>query len=497
MTRWHVDTVRRRSREQRDSGQPIVLIEKQRQRQVVVQCCRRAQSHGVRSGMPLVQATALLPAGQGCIAPFEPETSRRSLHRLAVWAQRFSPLVAVDDSTERPDTLLLDVTGCDRVWSGEASLLHAVADSMRLLSIEARVTIAPTIGCAWAVARFGSSDTSIVSGDGVRTAIRDLPLESLRIDPEICAQCRAIGLDRIAHLWDLPRSTIPARFGEQPLLRLDQALGQAIEVIRPIRPVPPARRERTFEGPTDRLEAVEIILQQLLEELCSDLATRECGVRILRIELVRSDLDPLHTQITLGRPSRDPQHIWKLIRPKVERANLGFGVEGVSVHAPQIGRITHDQLLHDTQDREPDDHQFQAMLDTLRNHLGNHRVVRPMLRESYIPERACAWVEDATARRSEDRREPVPRERPTLLLPSPEPATVLVLNPDGPVHRLTWRGEEHRINSCIGPERIEGEWWRGHRSTRDYFAVRTDQGQWLWLARAIDRKRWFVHGIWA
>ena len=501
MPRWHIDSTRRRDREPRDRKRPMVLFEKRRQRQVVVQCCRRAQRFGVRDGMPLVQAKALLPDAETRIVAFDAQRSRRSLRRLAVWAQRFSPLVAIDDATERPDALLLDVTGCERVWSGERSLAIAAADGMRRLRIEARVAIAPTIGCAWAAAHFGTEDVIVIPDDAAHDLLMRLPLEALRIEPDTCAQFRAIGIESVASLQDLPRSTVPARFGEQPLLRLDQALGQAIEVIRPIRPVPPARRSRTFEGPTDRIESIEVVLQQLLEELCCEIAARECGVRTLDIELSRSDLTPLHMRITLGRPSRDATRIWKLIRPKVERANLGFGVEGVGLHARSVGRMAHDQLLHSADDPGSDrvlcDRALHVMLDTLRNHLGDHRVVRPVLRESHLPERACAWIGDAAAVSGQHPTPSILRERPTVLLSPPEPASVIVLNPDGPVSRITWRGEDTRVTSCIGPERIEGEWWRGHRSIRDYFAVRTDRGRWIWLTRSLDHGRWFVHGLWA
>ncbi len=76
---------------------------------------------------------------------------------------------------------------------------------------------------------------------------------------------------------------------------------------------------------------------------------------------------------------------------------------------------------------------------------------------------------------------------------------MIALTPDGPVHRVAWRGGESIAVGCSGPERIAGEWWRSNAAarTRDYFVVDLDDGRRLWLARSIERGTWFVHGVWA
>ena len=90
-----------------------------------------------------------------------------------------------------------------------------------------------------------------------------------------------------------------------------------------------------------------------------------------------------------------------------------------------------------------------------------------------------------------------PGDRPTLLFDRPFPAEVIALTPDGPVHRVSWNGEDLVVLACFGPERIGGEWWRARDATRDYFAVCVEDGRWLWLVRGIEGGRWFVHGVWA
>jgi protein ImuB len=57
------------------------------------------------------------------------------------------------------------------------------------------------------------------------------------------------------------------------------------------------------------------------------------------------------------------------------------------------------------------------------------------------------------------------------------------------------RGNVHELKHVIGPERISGEWWRGHFKTRDYFDVEDQSGQRFWIFRVGETGKWFVQGM--
>ncbi|MEM1330115.1 MAG: DNA polymerase Y family protein [Planctomycetota bacterium] len=490
----------------------MLLSSHERQRRIVARCCARARAAGVRTGMALAQARALFDVSP-VIDAYDPVGDRVALRRLAAWSQRFTPVAAMDDASEEPDGLLLDVTGCERVWKGEGRLATAVAQGLGSLGFVSRVAIGPSFGCVWAVSRFGDQPACIIEPGGARDAIARLPVQGLRLADDAVRHLDEVGIGRVGELLELPRRTLPVRFGEQILLRLDQALGQAIETIEPVRVLPPPAMERIFDGPTDRVEAIELTVRDLLGELCAELQRRCCGARRIEFELVRSDLGPEPLSITLGRPSRDEKHLFTLARPKLERAHLGFGVEAVRVRARLVGRIRHEQAeaLAVGRGVAPSEAEraCDGLLDTLRNRLGTGRVLHAALCASHLPERA--FVMQSTEQGQSD---PAvgggsPMDRPSVLFARPVPAEVIALTPDGPVHRVSWvgggRGVEHAITSCVGPERIAGEWWRAaigaEDRVRDCFAVRTEGGAWLWLVRRIGHDaghgRWFVHGVWA
>lgn len=456
--------------------------------------------------MDLTHAQALIPGGGARVAPATPQRDRAALEALAVWALRFSPVVAPDPS----DGLLIDITGCGHLFRSESRLVQRLAERLHRLGFAARVASAPTVGGAWALARFGPVDVVVVSPDRLRAALAELSMPALRLDPDAVEAMAAIGIERIAHVLDLPRASLPARFGPDVLRRLDQALGAMPEGIDPVRPIDPPSAERIFDGPTTQLEAVQVTARELLEELVQQLHRRECGARRIDVVLDRADAPPIRLALTLARPNRNARHLGRLLAPRLERVNLGFGVERVTITAARTGQLRHEQSTCWPGGVVADHHEPDAAIgeltDVLANRLGAGRVLRADLTESHLPERVVRLVPAAGDERP---RQPVPAlkdaDRPSVLFDPPEPVQVVSLTPDGWPVRVTWRGADSKVIASLGPERVGQEWWRigggggggGGRDTRVYFKAQTQAGRWLWLFREARGGRWFIHGEWA
>lgn len=516
-----IDLSQRRDRRlQRTPPDCILLISPSSRGQIISHCCERAAQEGVRPGLTLSQARAVFPATAFPtnirVEEHDPERDKKALAALAVVAQSLSPITSVDE----PDGLLADVTGCARVFENEEGLIRAAKSRFADLGFRVRAAIAPTYTCAQAAARFGRKP--IIPDGAQREALSWLPVRALRCDPRTEQALQEVGLDTIGQVLSLPRSVLPARFGEELLFRIDQALGHAIETIDPVHATDPIHIEQMFEGPTDQFEAIQFIVRDLLSQLCDRLQQQESGTARMLLRLERSDDEPLTLRFALSTPTRDLKHLWSLIRPRLERANLGFGVEAISITSTRSIRIEHRQkeCWQDERSSRESEVSRAAWMDAMVNRLGVDRVVAARPTESYVPERAAkrqaAKLPGSHRARSERDAANASQNvatwkfdhvrtsspRPSLILHPPESALITALSPDGPVINIRWRGLDHPVSLSIGPERIEPEWWRTDRApdaSRDYFRVQDSQGRWLWLFRQHEGGggRWFVHGVWA
>lgn len=508
--------------EERQSRHSVILLTAQiHGRDIIARRCERAAALGIVEGMDLAHARSLLPTGT--IVHLEAHRIDRelqALHALACWALRYSPLSAPDP----PDGLWLDITGTQRVHRSESRLIRNASAAAARLGFANRVATASTFGCAWAVARFGPRDLARVPDGCERQALADLPTAALRLENETIFGFEEIGITSIRHVLDLPRSSLASRFGAEVIDRIDQALGQMFEQIDPLRPQPPPRVELLFDGPTDQWESIEAAAKQTLEQLIVQLTQRERGVRRLDVQLLRPLSEPEQLAIDLSRASRSIRHLWSLLHSRLERVDLTAGIEGVILTASRTARLRHEQTSSESLGGRSDMASSRAwgeLVDTLVQRLGADRVRRIEPVESHLPE-SCFRQTSVMEPGAKAMASMTSADRPTLLLPSPEPVEVTALTPDGPVMTIRWRGQWRQVIACVGPERLGPEWWRwrtmqGEASTnaqrrhiapllvqcreappdRDYFALQTETGRWMWVCRQVGTRRWFVHGQWS
>jgi len=56
---------------------------------------------------------------------------------------------------------------------------------------------------------------------------------------------------------------------------------------------------------------------------------------------------------------------------------------------------------------------------------------------------------------------------------------------------LFWRGQ---IRLLVGPERIQGQWWK-KPTARDYFLAQRQDAVRLWIFHDLHNDQWYVQGI--
>lgn len=456
-----------------------------------------ARSAGIQAGARLTDMRALCPDLR--IAPADPEGDRKALAQLALWARRFCPWTASDDSAPgTPEGLVMDITGTPHLWGDEFGMLDAMRRAFVALGHKALIAFAPTWGAAWALSRHNPGRIIHEAGETY-----PLPVTALRLTPPTVLLLRRLGLKTVGDLARLPRITLARRFTrhertDHPLLRLDQLTGRLAEPISA--PHPPAR----FRVEARLAEAVQDPtphLADLCTTLCRDLAAAARGARSLRLSVWRTDGEMRWIEAGTATPNRDPDHIGFLFRERLEWIDPGFGFDLIELAAPETEPFAPAQ--RDLAGQSDDSRDLPRLIDRLGARFGPDRLSRPALRNSHIPERSLTEIGvNASAPALA-----VPaQDRPVRILNPPEEVRVLYAVPEGPPVQFQWRGRPTRILRWQGPERIAPEWWLDRPGTRlrDYYKIEDEDGRRLWLYReglAGDGRgaapQWFVQGVFA
>lgn len=445
-----------------------------------------AEQEGIAPGMSLADARTLYPGL--AVEPVDCAADTAFLKHLARWCRQFTPVVALSP----PDGLLLDVTGCARLFRGEANLMAAIGARTLDLGIEARTGLADTPGAAWAIAHYGTSGTIAEPGRG-REFIKHLPVAALRLDASTIATLKRLGLDQISSLLPLPSSAIARRFGKASLSRLRQALGTEPEPLDPL-PFRPAFTARMgFPEPIALSDDVKASLEILTARLCQRLQRERLGCRRLVFTIHRVDGSTQAITAGTSEAVAKPEHLTFLIEEHLDELDAGFGIEKVEVRMPVIeprGPVAL-QLTHAAEPVA-----LPALIDRLGNRIGFDNVLRFAPADSHIPERAFSANAAAYCGAETNTWPELPR--PLRLLQHPQPLDRMTAK------SFSLHGREHEIRHREGPERIMPEWWwddpKWLSGPRDYWRIEDGGGQRLWIYRTPHislqaKTRWYLHGV--
>ena len=513
-----------------DPDRPFVLIDSSGKGLRIAALNEAAEAAGLVLGEPLADARA--KAGDLQVHAVEPAADDAALRRLALWATRYTPTASPWSAENGADGFFLDIEGAAHLFGGEEKLLGDLSARLeKNFGLPARIAVAGTPGAAWALSRFHAARSYILPCDREAEALTPLPIEALRLSPEICAPLRRLGFKTIGALLDKPRAPFAARFPAELLSRIDQALGRRDEPLVPVVAPPIYHSLRYLIEPVITQEAVVALARRLMQTLTHVLTRDDAGARGLRLSLYRVDGAVETIDVALTLPTRNVSHVARLLDLKLEAQSAmrdtGFGFEAIGLAVTRAEPMTAQQTefaihphaevatasatsveasyRHPSQD--DDIERYAALIDTLRQRLGPQSVRWFAPVASHIPERAEMFSIAAEPHRSWPETEQ--NSRPLLLLPNAEPTEVVALIPDGPPRRFRWRGVTYEVTGAQGPERIASEWWRnhnGHRSvepTRDYYLVEDADGHRFWLYREglYEREtaaaRWFMHGLFA
>lgn len=449
-----------------DEATACALVDGPANRPLIGRVNAAAAAAGVRRGLSVAGARALLPALQ--VRPYQTAQVAAALQQLAAMAYGFSSQVVPD----APDALLLEVGASLQLFGGWPRLERALRVQLLALGNAHRIAVAPTPLGAQLLAR-SQDGMALQSVEQLEHALGRIALDDCGLPSRLVERLGAMGLRHLRELFRLPRPELARRSGKELLLWLDQLRGQAPDPRSLYEPPDRFASHMDFDFGIETVQGLQFPLKRLCTELSTFLLARDGGV--LRFELVFRHEDQPETRLAVGlrRAAREAGDLFEFARGRLERVALPAACVSFGLLAEDLPPFAPERRdLFDPTPRGQLD--FEGLVERLRARLGDTAVRGLSLYPDHRPERAFRIAESTPTAEASD---PAIPPRPIWLLPQPMPL----------------RG---RVRRLLGPlERIETGWWDGFDVRRDYAVAELDSGQYAWLFRpAGSDDGWMVHG---
>ncbi|MCB1693280.1 MAG: DNA polymerase Y family protein [Pseudomonadales bacterium] len=471
-----------------DADKPAVVVERAR----VCRLNAAAIDLGILPGNNMDTAYTL---SEHVIA-FERDTQKetRALSQLAGWAYQFTPNVSI----KSPDSLLLEVGGCLRLFKGLARLKTLISTRLANHGYEPCIGVSRTPLAALYHARSRLDDNL---GD-VAGALSPGRIEALDVDDVVAKSLAQMGICTIGELLRLPESGLTRRFGVYFSDYLARLVGRKPDPRKYIQPEPRFHSEISFLSDITDKGPLLFPIRRLLGELCDYMLGRQLGTSYLSWKLMHRSHPARSFSVYLANAENDPAIFLPLTQLRLDQVTDVSEIDSISLTVNRFSplRAESGDLFHGTSfagkdGTNNDSRSARANTDHLFNmlnaRLGPGSAFGLSIVSDHRPEKAWRPV------RIGQKPLPVPYDdvdenpRPIFLLNTPRALNVVDGEPclDG------------RLVLLRGPERIDFGWWDQQTLSkpigRDYYIARQRSGALLWVFHHLipPDGRWYLHGI--
>jgi protein ImuB len=413
-----------------------------------------------------------------------------TLSQLAQWAYQFSPSVAI----KHPHSLLLDATGCLKLFKGKKNLKHQIREGLDKLgftvSIGSNATPLSALCFAEAQAPDAPSDTTVVD------SLDAMPISYLRIEENITNTLQQMGIGHCKQLFELPLDGLNRRFGIFFTDYLQRLTGEKPDPQKYIESKPNFRHDITFLSDVTNTESLLFPIKRLLGELQDFLNGRQLMVNQFSFKLSHRNHKPKSFTVFLTNPDSDAQMFLMLSQLQLDKINDMPEIDNISLAARHFfeAETNSGDLFQGTRFQQrgdkpihskADEAQAAKLINMMTARLGPQACFGLSRANDHRPENAWKPITLATKDYWRDEREEE-NARPLYLLPSPKALSAK-------------SGEPYmsgKLELLQGPERIDFGWWDTTKpAARDYFIARHQTGSLYWIFRHLDNSHWYLHGI--
>ena len=505
---------------------PFAVIDGPEERPLILAANRAARDCGIRVGMALGAARALVAD----LAVWRREAAREAAlqQRVGLVALNFSPMV-----TLAPDAVLLEVAPSLMLFRGLKALANRIKREVRRAEVRAVAACAPTPRAAWLLAHArarGVEVQHVRRREALPETLIKVPLVLTGWPQDVTEALAALGIAQFGDLKRLPRDGIARRFGVQIVRDIEAILGERADPRTSL--ALPERFTTRLELVCETSDSAQVLHAAGLLFAKADDFLRARGQATTRMELNLEHGRHRATPLMVGtrEPARDVRRWSRLLREQLARQPLedtvcavGLSLSDMQVYQPISGgffpdagsRASNIDLLAEQllarmgagsilMVEEGSDHRPEkATHEVVHGVKEERKVYRPyrVARRKEVREGKALPLSPAPASGASSwpplsASAALPRTNVSASAAPPRPIWLLrqprslILLQGEPVHRGALR-------QLAGPERIETGWWDGAPARRDYYVMANREGETLWVFEDLARGGWYLHGFFA
>lgn len=501
-----------------------------------------AWADGIRPGMPLAEARSMAspiksasPGKKSTAVPetqfleWKPDEDRSTLTSLAELTRQFTPIVGIDESPV-PDSLLLDVSGCGRLFGGETVLAEYLVRRFWQHGYRCRAVICDSIASSWAFAHVGGhllqeqpggraridqswfAPTIIIPPGQSRSYLEPFPLAVARLPNADIQVLSQLGILTLKQLFGLPIEDLPSRLSDEAIRRLRQITQVEPELIESIPEANPVSATWVSEFAATSRNEVRQVVQHLVDQIEEQLHRRTLGAIRLTTRLKYEDDTVEDLQAEVVKPIQKAKDLFDVLSLRLESLSLRQPVLSVRMKAAVAPLpVARQKDLFSTSEHLEPLEELTTLVNRLNNRLGAESVLTVSANDDPTPENSVRLTPIMESNSTEARHnaeqqmqemvtpesaakdEKLPTNRPLFLLP--EPVEIVIKGTSNSPQEFPWAGQNFRIASQTGPERIQTQWWHDQAVHRDYFHVQSTTGSEFWIFQELTSRAWFIHGV--
>jgi protein ImuB len=483
------------------AGESTAVVEGNGPAARIIAATRPARRAGIKPGMTLSQARALIPGMT--VRGRDRESERAAQEVLLEIAESVSP--RVEDADD--GVVYLDITGLEGHFPGdqpERDLMLALMARGEALDLPLWTAAAASKLAARVAANLPDSPIVVPSSQEAEF-LAPLPLDHLSPQIETALTLQRWGLHSIGDLARLPRNEVASRLGAVGRELHQRARGLDGRPLVPRQPQPSFREGMELEWPLVNLEPFLFIARTALERLRQRLRSHGLACAQLDVSLTLEPEGHYERSVRLPAPTCEVKTLLTIIRLDLESKPPGAPVTGFALTAhPDAARQAQLSLFGPTT-LSPD--KLATTLARLFALLGKDRVGSPRTIDGHRPER-FTLVEYAPPPPPKVLQEAPPGHglltirvlRPPVEL---EVMTNDAYDPARPRQLRTIADAESdrrlHLDSTIritsGPWALEERWWSDHPVDRNYWDVELESGGIYRVFQDNQTRTWFVDGV--